>query len=220
MTFNNLTLEAVCDKCSYSWRSRTGEAPKKCPKCGSMKCFSGTKKYTSIISRAGTEDPKTHYREFCTIDYIDKPSVTTDDIFYVSKGDLDRYLTGQRFPPGSALTWIGSFEIGEDNLLKILELKLVYSHVATFLSYHSQSNCIYNIASYYNKQRELKRAQEDKLIKEIMEEKRKEEAIKAARARLDAAKAKQEAEQEAERILNDDSVSNNDKMEAIKLLRR
>lgn len=147
MTFNNLTLEATCGKCSNSWRSRTGEEPKKCPKCGSMAWNNGLRKYSSIIARVGTEDPKTHYRAFAIIDFVDNPAVTSDDVFYIKESDINTYLVSARFPPGSAVIFIGNLEIGEDKLLIINELKLVYIHAAMYLSYNSAVTCAYNIKS-------------------------------------------------------------------------
>ena len=179
---------------------------------------SGTRKYTSIIARAGTENPKTHYREFCIIDYVDSPAVISDDVFYVSKEDLDRYLGSVRYPPGSALTWIGSFHITEEKLLVINELKLVYCHTATYLSYSSSVNCLFNIRSFYERAKTLKKYEEDKLLKEQLEDERKQEAIKAARARLDTAREKQKQIEEAERKINDESTPIEEKMKAVAFL--
>jgi hypothetical protein len=220
MTFDNLSLLATCGKCSNSWRSRTGEAPKKCPKCGSMAWNSGIRKYTSIISRVGTEDPKTHYRAFAIIDYVDNPAVTSDDVFYIKESDINTYFARARFPPGSAVILIGNLEIGEDKLLVINELKLVYIHAAMYLSYNSQVSCAYNIRSFYERQKALKKQEENKLLKEQQEDKRKEEAIKAARARINTEREKKKQIEEAERIINDESISNNKRMEAVNLLRK
>lgn len=220
MTFNSLTLEACCDKCKTAWRSRTGNIPKKCHKCGSNAWNCGTRKFTSIIARAGTENLETHYREFCIIDYVDNPAVKSDNVFYVSKEDLDKYIGNNRYPPGSAVIWIGDMSIGEDRLLKINELKLVYCHEATFLNYHSSITCIFNVRSFHERAKALRKYEEDKLIQEQKEDAKKEAAVKQARARLDAARARDLKIAEAERMLEDDTVSTNDKLEAIKLLRK
>ena len=219
MTYNKLTLDCTC-KCGFSWKGRCKNPPVKCPSCGSRKWNSDTRTFTSLISRAGKEDTKTGFREFCIIDYVDAPAVVTDDVFYVSKEDTDKYLTSQRYPPGSAVIWIGNFEIGEDNLLKIDTLKLVYCHTSTFLSYNSQCNCIYNIASFYNKKKAQKRYEEEKLLKEIREEQRKQKAIQEARERLNAAKERKAQEEEAERIINDAATPTDEAVNAIKFLRR
>lgn len=219
MTFSSLTLDCLC-KCGNRWKGRTPNPPKKYPKCGSAAWNSNTRSFTSIIARAGKEDQKTGFREFCIIDYVDAPSMVTDDVFYVSKEDLDKYLASARYPPGSAVIFIGKLEIGEDNLLKINELKLVYTHTATYLSYNSQVSCIFNVRSFYERAKALRKFEEDKLIKEQMEDAKKEATIKAARARLDAARARDLKALEAEKILEDDTVSTDAKMEAIKLLRK
>lgn len=219
MTFNSLTLEACCDKCKTTWRSRTGNIPKKCHKCGSATWNDGTRKFTSIIARIGIEDHKTGMRELCFIDFIDSPMITSEDIFYVSKKDIETYFAG-RSPPGSGIVILGRFFIGEDKLLKINEMKLVLCFEATFRSYVSTVSCLYNIKSFYQKQEALKKYEEDKLLKEQQENKRKEEAIKAAKERLNAARARDLKILEAERMLEDDTVSNTDKMAAIALLRK
>lgn len=215
--YNSLTLEATC-KCGFSWRSRSGKQPRKCPKCGSVAWNCDTKKYTSIIARIGQSNETTGYREACFIEYVDSPSVVTDSLFYISKKDQETYFNG-RSPPGSALILLGNYEIGEDKLLKINEMKLVFCFEATFRSYVSTVSCLYNIKSFYQKQAALKQYNEDQLLKEQMEDAKKETAIKAARARLDAARAKDLKVAEAERMLEDANVSTDAKMEAIKLLR-
>lgn len=216
MTYNKLTLDCTC-KCGFAWKGRGKNPPVKCPSCGSRVWNSNTRSFTSIICRAGPQDEKTGTRQFCIIDYIDSPAVVSEDIFYVSKKDLDTYFSG-RSPPGSGLTLVGSFEIGEDLLLKIGDMKLVYCHEATFLSYMSTVTCLYNIKSFYQKQATVKKFNEDQLIKEQLEDKREEESIRAARAKLDATKKKQLQTQEMEKKLNDNSVSMEERLKAVEYL--
>ena len=93
--YNNITQECTC-RCGTKWQARTGKIPVKCPKCGSRLWNSEVKTYSSVICRAGTEDPRTGYREFCFLDYIDQPSVVSSDLFYISKDDMNKYLSIHR----------------------------------------------------------------------------------------------------------------------------
>lgn len=216
MTYDKLTSQCSC-KCGNQWQSRTGKIPIKCPACGSRVWNSDIKTYTSIICRAGTQDAKTGTRQFCIIDYIDSTAIVSDDIFYVSKEDLSKYFSG-RSPPGSGIIMIGSFEIGEDLLLKINSMKLVYCHESTFLSYLSTVSCLYNVKSFYLKQAALKKYSEDQLLKEQAEDRRKEETVQAGKARLEAVKKKQLQTQEMERKLAEDSVSMEERLQAVEYL--
>ena len=145
--YNNITQECIC-RCSNKWQARTGKIPVKCPQCGSRAWNRDVKTYTSIIARAGIENQKTGYREFCFLDYIDQPSVVSSDLFYISKEDLDKYFAGSS-PPGSGIILLGSFEVDETKLLKIIEMKLVFCFESTFRSYLSTVSCLYNIKSFY-----------------------------------------------------------------------
>lgn len=53
-----------------------------------------------------------------------------------------------------------------------------------------------------------------------MEDAKKEAAIKAAKARINTEREKKKQIEEAERIINDESISNNKRMEAVNLLRK
>jgi hypothetical protein len=219
MTFNSLTLEACCDKCKTAWRSRTGNIPKKCHKCGSTAWNNGTRSFTSLILRAGLVDEKTGYRQYCTLNYIDSPVIVSDNILYIIKEDQATYLNG-RSPPGSGIILLGNFIADEDNLLKIKELVLAFCFEATFLSYLSTVSCLYNIKSFYQKQATLKKFNEDQLLKEQAEDKRKEETVQAARKRIDIADAKRLKTLECEKIINDDSnsISMEERFKAVEYL--
>jgi len=216
--YNNITQECIC-RCSNKWQARTGKIPVKCPQCGSRAWNRDVKTYTSIICRAGKEDPKTGYREFCFLEYIDAPAIVSEDIFYISKDDLNKFFSG-RSPPGSGIVMLGSFEVDETKLLKIIEMKLVFCFESTFLSYLSTVSVLYNIKSFYQKQAALKKYNEDLLLKEILEDQKKEEAIKAARKRIYAADAKRLKTLECEKIISDDSnsISMEDRLKAIEFL--
>lgn len=142
MTYNPQTLDSTCDKCSYSWKGRTGEAPKKCPSCGSMAWNSGVRKFTSILARAGDEDQKTKDREFCILDLLTDPSTITTDTFFISAQDIKTYLNRARMPIGSAVLFVGEFEVHDNKQLIIKDLKLVYCHERAFRAYNAL-NLIY-----------------------------------------------------------------------------
>lgn len=141
MTFNILTLDCTCGKCSYSWKARTDEAPRKCPSCGSMAWNAGVRKFTSILARAGQEMPDKS-REFCILELLTHPGHETDDIFYLSADSIKTYFYRSKMPLGSALLFFGDFEIGEDKVLYIKDLKLVYCHERAFRAYNAL-NLIY-----------------------------------------------------------------------------
>jgi hypothetical protein len=123
MSFNTLTLDCTCGKCNYSWKARTEEAPKKCPSCGSMAWNSGSRKFTSILARAGQTMPD-NSREFCILELLTHPGDKTSDIFYLSADSIKTYFNRVRMPGGSVILFYGEFEIGED---KVLYIKGIYS---------------------------------------------------------------------------------------------
>ena len=166
MTFNEISFEAVCEKCSWNWRSRSNDMPRKCPKCGAYAWNSGTRKMDYIIARSCGTEPGTDRMQFCVIDFIDNPKTVTEDRFFITRDDIDTYLRNKRFPIGSGLTFIGNFEIGEDLQLKIIECKLIYGHEATMNNYLSTVYLHYNIKSFYERQKALKKYEEDLKQKE------------------------------------------------------
>ena len=216
--YNSITQECTC-KCGNKWQARTGKIPIKCPACGSRIWNSEIKTYTSIICRAGKEDEKTGYREFCFLEYIDQPLIVSSDLFYISKEDLNKFFSG-RSPVGSGIILLGSFEVDETKLLKINEMKLVFCFEATYRTYMSTVSCLYNIKSFYQRQAALKKYNEDELLREQAEDRRKEETVQAGKARLESLKKKQLQTAEMERRLNDDSVSMEDRLQAVEFLGR
>lgn len=176
-------------------------------------------KYPLKIVRACGLEKETDRMKFCIIDYIDSPVIVSEDIFYISKKDLDTYFANARCPPGSVIVLIGNLEI-VDKELKINEIKLIYGHQATFSSYQSSVDCVYNIRSFYERQKAVKRYEDELKNTEKLEEERKQNAIKEARRRLDAVKLKNEHVLKAEQTINDDSVSIDEKIQAIAFLRQ
>lgn len=140
MTFNSLTLEASCEKCSYQWRARTAaDPPKKCPKCGSLAWLSGNRKFSALLVRSNGRNQENGLMEFCILPELTDSYAITDDVFYISEEDIKLYLPRARTPKGSACLFYGDVEIGEDKMLNFKDLKLVYVHEAFMRSYGSLS---------------------------------------------------------------------------------
>jgi len=211
MTFNENTLECKCCKCAYSWRARTEEPPRKCPSCGSMLWNSGTKKLNCIISRVCGKENGSDRHTFCFIDYVDNPEVITEDVFYITKADIDKYLSRARFPTGSAMIFIGDFELLENKELVINEMKLIYCHEKSFRFYGSLS-CLYNIKSFYEQQKAEKLRKEEAMRKAVLEEERKLRILEEARQKLEQEAAKQKRLDAAKVKLSDEAISLDEKM--------
>lgn len=81
-------------------------------------------------------------REFCILELLTHPGDETQDIFYLSSQDIKTYFYRAKMPLGSALLLFGDFEIGEDKVLYIKDLKLVYCHERAFRAYNAL-NLIY-----------------------------------------------------------------------------
>lgn len=157
MSFNETTFECECKSCGHQWRARTSNAPKKCAKCTSVNWNESGKRYSVLIARACGNDPIDPERSlFCIIDFVDSPEIETEDKFTVSKADKESYLRGARYPVGSAVIWIGSFELGDDQELKINSCKLIYVHERSYRNYLSGVTCAFNIKSFYQRQKTIK----------------------------------------------------------------
>lgn len=135
MTYNPETLECICDRCLHIWRNRT-DTPKKCPSCSSLHWNAGTRRFQYILARACGTDPNTGYRKFCILPELTNPETMTDDVFAIDP-EKNAYIKKIRTPNGSALLFIGDFEIGQDELLTTRDLKLLYVHESFMRSYNS-----------------------------------------------------------------------------------
>ncbi len=81
-------------------------------------------------------------REFCILELLTHPGDKTSDIFYLSADSIKTYFNRVRMPGGSVILFYGEFEIGEDKVLYIKDLKLAYCHERAFRAYNSL-NLIY-----------------------------------------------------------------------------
>jgi len=216
--YNELTHECKCNRCGHSWRSRGETKPAVCAKCTSKLWDNGTRKLDYIIARAYGREENGERLKFCILDYIDKPGIETEDIFYMKKEDTDKYLLNRRFPGGSGMVFIGSFEIGEDQELKVHEMKLIYCHEVGFREYLSV-NCLFNIRSFYERQKEAKRREEEEARKAALEGQRKQELLEAARKKIEEEAQRLAALEAAKRtIISDEGATTEEKLRAVALL--
>lgn len=142
----------------------------------------------------------------------------TEDVFYMTREDKNKYLYGARFPGGSALVFVGDFEISEDQELKVNEMKLIFCQEPGFTTYISSVSCIYNIKSFYEKQKELKRRQEEAEKLAILEEERKQKLLEAARQKIEAEAEKHRKIEEAKQKIAENSTPIDEKLQAIAFL--
>lgn len=216
--YNEITKECACNRCSYSWRSR-GEAPKVCPKCTSKLWNDGSRKFDYIIARACGPDPSGIDRQkFCIIDYIDNPNIVTEDVFYITREDLNKYLLNTRYPSRSALVFIGAFEMNEAQELKVSEMKLIFCQEPGFNSFVSSVNCLYNVKSYYERLKTQKlREEEAERLAAIKAEKER-QLLEAARARIEEEAQKELQIEQAKRTISDESATTEERLKAVRLL--
>ena len=214
MTYDKISYDCVCDLCTYAWKARTSEEPKKCPSCGSMAWNAGTKKLNCIISRVCGKENDSERQTFCFIDYVDNPEVITEDVFYITKADIEKYLSRARFPTGSAMIFIGDFSLLENKELVINEVKLIYCHEKSFRVYGSLS-CLYNIRSFYEQQKAEKLRKEEALRKAAIEEERKLQILEEARQKLKQEAERQRRLETAKAKIADESISLDEKLSLI-----
>lgn len=184
--YDEITHECTCNRCNHTWRSRGDKAPTVCASCTSKLWNSGKRKLDVIISRTcGNAPEKEGYEKFMILEFVDNPNIESEDVFYISKEELDKYIFMKRRPTGSAMVFVGDFEIQEDQELKINELKLIYLHEATFNGYMSSVDCLYNVKSYYERLKDLKRREEERERKAREEEEQKQRMLEIARQKLE-----------------------------------
>ncbi len=161
--YDEVTHDCICGKCGHQWRSRGDKPPAVCASCTSRLWNDTNRTFDCIIARSCGADPSGEDRnQFCILEFIDNPTVTSEDIFFITRPDLNEYLMNKRYPVGSAVLFVGDFEIdsGNKNLI-IHKMKLIYCTEPGFNFYTSGVSCLYNIKSFYENQKAMKRYQEE-----------------------------------------------------------
>ncbi len=156
--YDEVTHECTCERCGHSWRSRGDKPPTVCSSCTRRNWNSKAREFEVIIARSCGSGENGSLK-LCKLDYIDSPKVETDDVFYISKEDLDKYLKNQRYPIGSALVIIGKTEL-EAETLEIKNLNLVFVIEPGFNFYQSGVTMAFNIKSFYERQKLIKKEKE------------------------------------------------------------
>lgn len=173
-----------------------------------------------MIGRACGIEPGTDMQKFCILEYIDNPHVVTDDVFYITKDDIDTYLRNKRFPTGSGLVFLGNFEIGDGNILVINECKLIYCHEALLNNYSSVPYCHFNIRSFYQRKLALEKYNEQLRQKEIAEAEARDLKITNARNKLESEAKLTESILAAEAKIQDITATTEEKLSAIAFLEK
>jgi len=219
--YNEVTKEASCNKCGYSWRSR-GDAPKVCPRCTSARWQDSVRKFDVIIAKILPGEDGQH--KFGIIPFVDKPSTESNDIFYITQEDYPKYFYGllarTRCKINSAVTLIGDFEIGGDLILKIKECKLIFAFSQGLGREYVDDACIFNIRSFYEAQKETKRREEEAQKLAILEEERKHERLQEALKRIEVEAEAEKRREEARATLADESIPIEERMKAVAFLEK
>jgi hypothetical protein len=215
--YNEVTKECSCDRCGHSWISR-GSEPKTCAKCTSKLWNSGNRKFDVIIARFCGKDPEnTERMKFCILPFVDLPSIETDDVFYVNMEDFRRYFP-INIGIASAITWVGSFVIGDDKVLQIEDVNLIYSHPAGFTSYLNMVELVFSQKSVAEKQRELDRRKKEAAEKALRDKQEQERLLELARKKIQANAGRRKEIENAEKVVLDESVSVEDRIKALSFL--
>lgn len=215
--YNETTKECICDRCGHSWISR-GSEPKTCAKCTSKLWNSGNRKFDVIVAKFYGQDPENQDRfKFGILEFIDRPTVESSDIFYVTKEDYKRYFQ-IRIGATSAVAMIGSFVIGEDKVLQIEDVNLIYSHPAGFTSYLNMVELCFNKKSVIEKQREADRRKKAEAEKAIRDEEEKKRILELAKKKIQENAGRRQEIQEAEKKVLDESIPIEERIRALGFL--
>jgi hypothetical protein len=214
--YDEITHDCICGKCGHQWRSRGG-IPAVCSKCTSRLWNSTDRKFSVIVSKLCADDPEK--LTFCIIPYVDMPSVQTDDVFYVSHVDFKRYFQG-KIGINSAVTMIGSFSIGEDKMLDIEDMNLVYTHPANFISYADSIVLSFNKRSAIEKQKEIDRRNKQEAERALREKEEQEKVLEFAKQKLLANAGRYKEIEEAEKKVLDETIPVEERIKALDYLKR
>ncbi len=215
--YNEVTKECSCDRCGHSWISR-GSKPRTCSRCTSKLWDSGNRKFDVIISRLCGKDPEnTERMKMCILPFVDSPSITTDDVFYMNMDDFNRYVPG-RTGATSAVVMIGSFVIPEDKVLQIEDMSLVYAHLVGFTTYVNSVELKFNKKSVIEKQRELERMKKEAAEKALRDEEEKKRVLELAKKKIQENAGRRQEIEKAEKVVLDESISIEERVQALSFL--
>ncbi|GEM_PF-1020042 len=211
--YDEITHDCICGRCGHQWRSRGNSAPAVCSKCTSRIWNDTNRTFDVIIARSCGEDPDGSGRySFCMLEFIDMPAVTSDDAFFITREDLNEYLMNRRYPIGSALVFIGDFELdSETKNLIVHQMKLIYITEPGFNFYLSSVDCAFNVKSVIERQKAQKRFEEAEVKRAEMKEEEKRRALQFARQRLEQVAEKQKVIQK----VMDESIPLEESMKAL-----
>jgi hypothetical protein len=217
--YDDVTKEACCDRCGHKWVSR-GSEPKTCAKCTSKLWNSGNRKFDVIISKLCGADPEnTERMKFCILPFVDRPSFESSDIFFMTMDDFKRYVPG-RTGATSAVIFIGSFVIGEDKMLQIEDVSLVYAHLVGFTNYLNSVELKFNKKSVIEKQRELERMNREAAEKALRDKEEQARLLELAKKKIQENAGRRQEIQEAEKKVLDESISVEERIRALGFLER
>ncbi len=214
--YDEVTHDCICGRCGHQWRSRGDSAPAVCSKCTSRLWNTTERKFSVIVSKLCSDAPEK--ATFCIIPYVDMPSVSTDNVFHVSHEDFRRYFHG-KIGINSAVTMVGSFTIGDDLMLQIEDMSLLYTHPANYISYSDSIILSYNKRSAIEKQKEIDRRKKQDAEKVLREKEEQEKVLEFARQKLLANAGKYEQIREAERKVLDETIPVEERIKALDYLR-
>lgn len=217
--YNEVTKECKCDRCSHEWISR-GSKPRTCSRCTSKLWDSGNRKFDVIIAKFYGRDPENIEKmKFCILPFVDRPNIETDDVFYINMEDYRRYFP-IRFGANSAVTLIGSFVIGEDKVLQIEDVNLIYSHPVGFTSYLNMVELVFNKKSVVEKQREAERRKKEEAEKALRDAEEKKRILELAKKKIQENAGRRQEIQEAEKKVLDESIPVEERIKALSFLER
>jgi hypothetical protein len=215
--YNEVTKECKCDRCSHEWISR-GSKPRTCSRCTSKLWDSGNRKFDVIIAKFYGRDSDNQDRlKFGILEFIDRPTVESSDIFYVTDEDYRRYFP-IRFGANSAVILIGSFVIPEDKVLQIEDINLIYAHPVGFTSYLNMVELVFNKKSVIEKQRELERKKKEEAEKVLRDKQEQERLLELAKKKIQENAGRRQEIQEAEKKVLDESIPIEERIRALGFL--
>jgi hypothetical protein len=180
-----------------------------------------SRKLDCIIARVCGPDPEREgLLKMCILEYADKPAVVNDDVFYITQADIDKYFW-PRYTAGSALVFVGDFEVQESLELKINQCTLIfYIEAGWGREYSGIVSLMYSIKSYHEKLKTQKLRDAEKLLEAAREEERQQQLIEQARKRIEEAAQRQLQVEAAKATIANESATVEERLSAIAFLER